>query len=70
MVLPSVRAKPAPEPENSEVERSRSLGFEVIQFMGSPAGWALATVLAGLLISLVRRRSGPPHHEVGSSSDV
>jgi hypothetical protein len=56
-VVVSVPAKASPEPEDPEAERSKNLGLEVIQFMGSPAGLALGSVVAGLLISLFRRRS-------------
>jgi hypothetical protein len=56
--LPSIAAKSPSQPEDSDAERSKNLGLEAIQFMGSPAGLALGTVVAGLLISWLRRRSG------------
>jgi hypothetical protein len=56
-VLASVPAEASAQPDDSEAERSKNLGLEVIQFMGSPAGLALGSVVAGLLISLFRRRS-------------
>jgi hypothetical protein len=70
MVLPSVPAKPSSQPEDSEAERSKNLGLEVVQFMGSPAGWALATVVAGLLISLFVRRSKRADSKAAPSPDV
>ncbi len=66
IVPPSLPAKPSPQPEDSEAERSKNLGLEVVQFMGSPAGWALGAVFAGLLISWLRRRSGSRDDEVSS----
>jgi hypothetical protein len=66
VALPSVPAKPSAQPEQSEAERSKSLGLEVVQFVGSPAGWALATVVAGLLVSFFVRRSKPPDSDTGS----
>jgi hypothetical protein len=55
--LAPVPAEASSQPEDPEAERSKNLGLEVIQFMGSPAGLALGSVVAGLLISLFRRRS-------------
>ena len=69
-VVASVPAKASPQPEDPEAERSKNLGLEVVQFMGSPAGLALGTVVAGLLISWLRRRSRSKDLETGSSSDV
>ena len=70
MVVPRVPATPPPKPEDAEAERSKNLGLEVIQFMGSPAGLALGTAVAGLLVSWLVRRSRPRDSKTGSSSDV
>jgi hypothetical protein len=68
--LPSIAAKPSPQPENSQAEKSKNLGLEVVQFMGSPAGLALGTVAAGLLFSWLRRRAGSGRRKTGSSPDA
>ena len=69
MVTPAVPADPPPKPEDAEAERSKNLGLEVIQFMGSPAGLALGTAVAGLLISWLVRRSRPRDSQTESSPD-
>ena len=51
-------AEPSPQPEDIDAESSKNLGLEVVQFMGSPAGLALGAVVAGVVISWLRRRSG------------
>jgi hypothetical protein len=69
MALPSTAPEPSPQDEGSEAERSKNLGLEVVQFMGSPAGWALATVAAGLVISWLVRRPRPPDSETGPTDE-
>jgi hypothetical protein len=54
----SVPAKPSAQPEDADAERSKNLGLEVVQFMGSPAGLALGAVAVGVVISWLTRRSG------------
>jgi len=66
VVASSVPANPSPEAEDADAERSKNLGLEVIQFMGSPAGLALGTAVAGLLISWLVRRSRPKDSKTGS----
>ena len=67
--LPSIVTTPLPQRENSEAERSKNLGLEVVQFMGSPAGLALGTVVAGLVISWFRRRSRSRDSKTGTSTE-